>query len=253
MSGHSHYATIKRQKETKDAQRGKLFSKLTRAISIAVKTGGGPDPESNHRLRMAIEAAKVSNMPKSNIDRALKKASKGGGSVEEVKYEGYGPGGIAVLVEVATDNRNRTAQEIKNVFEKWGGSLGGPGSVSYNFQPKGLLVIKKKGKVEEQMLQLIDFQTDDVEETADGIEVYCTSDNLHILKDELEKGGFTVNSADLIQKPKTLNTINDEKSAKRALSFMEAIEEHEDVLKVFTNLDIPQEILDSVSKEQDSI
>lgn len=247
MSGHSHYATIKRQKETKDAQRGKLFSKLSRAISIAVKTGGGPDPEANHKLREAIETAKAANMPKGNIERALKKASGEGGSLDEVKYEGFGPGGIAVYIEAATDNRNRTAQEIKNLFEKWGGNLGGPGSVSFNFEPIGLIVVEKKSKVEEQMLALIDFQAEDVEESTDGIEVYCLVEKLHNFKDRLEKDGFIVKSAELIQRPKTLHMVSDEKTANKALTFMETVEEHEDIQQVFTNLDIPQEIIDKVS------
>lgn len=249
MSGHSHYATIKRQKETKDSQRGKLFSKLSRAISIAAKTGGGPDPETNHKLRVAVEAAKTANMPKGNIERALKKASGEGESVEEIKYEGFGPGGIAIYVEAATDSRNRTSQEIKNLFEKWGGNLGGPGSVSFNFEAKGLIVVEKKMDVEEQMLELIDFQTEDVEETADGIEVYCPAEELHNLKDKLGKGSFTVKSAELIQRPKTLYVVDDEKTARKALTFMEIIEEHEDVQQVFTNLDIPQEIIDRISKD----
>ena len=252
MSGHSHYATIKRQKETKDSQRGKLFSKLSRAISIAVKTGGGPDPETNHKLRVAVEAAKTANMPKGNIERALKKAGGGGESIEEIKYEGFGPGGIAVYVEAATDNRNRTSQEIKNLFEKWGGNLGGPGSVSFNFEAKGLIVVKKKTDVEDQMLELIDFQAEDVEETADGIEVYCLAEELHNLKERIEEGGFTIKSAELIQRPKTLYVVDDEKTAKKALTFMEAIEEHEDAQQVFTNLDIPQEIIDRISKERHS-
>ena len=249
MSGHSHYSTIKRQKESKDAQRGKLFSKLTRAITIAVKAGGGPDPESNHKLRVAVEAAKTANMPKGNIERALKKASGEGESIEEVKYEGFGPGGIAVFVEAVTDNRNRTAQTMKNLFEKWGGSLGGPGSVSFNFEPKGLIVVEKKANVEEQMLELIDFQADDVEETADGIEVYGVVDKLHDLKNNLEKGGFKVVSAELIQKPKSMYEISEEKVAGKALGFMDAIEEQEDVQQVFTNLDIPQEIFNKIQKD----
>jgi len=247
MSGHSHYATIKRQKETKDTQRGKLFSKLTRAISIAAKAGGSSDPETNHKLREAVDAAKAANMPKGNIERALKKAS-GGGGMEEVKYEGFGPGGIAVYVEVATDNKNRTAQEMKNLFEKWGGNLGGPGSVSFNFEPKGLIVVEKKPDAEEQMLALIDYKVEDVEETTDGIEVYCPVGELHTCKDELEKGGFAVKSAELIQKPKTLHIVDNEKTAGKALSFMEIIEEHEDVQQAFTNLDIPQEIIEKISK-----
>lgn len=145
MSGHSKWSTIKRKKETSDAARGKLFSKLSRAISIAVKTGGGPDPSSNSKLKVAIDAAKSANMPKINTERAI---SRGGGkdNLEEITYEGFGPLSIGVLVEVTTDNRNRSGQDIKVLFEKGGGRLGGPGSVSHNFESKGLLLVKKKRK-----------------------------------------------------------------------------------------------------------
>src|SRR3989344_6041026 len=150
MSGHSKWATIHRSKEVKDAKRGNLFAKMGRAISIAVKAGGGPDPSANFKLRVAIEKARAADMPKENIERAIAKASEGG-ALEEVTYEGFGPGGIGVIVEAATDNKNRTAQEIKNAFERGGGNLAGPGSVSFNFEQKGFLLVKKTDKPDEQM------------------------------------------------------------------------------------------------------
>ncbi len=153
MSGHSHYATIKRQKGMKDAAKGKVFSKMGRAITIAVKSGGGiSDPNANYKLRMAVDAARAVNMPKENIERAISKAAGHSQSLDEIIYEGFGPGGVGIIVEAATDNRNRTAQEIKNIFERGGGNLGGPGSVAFNFDPKGLIVVKKGEASEPQML-----------------------------------------------------------------------------------------------------
>lgn len=247
MSGHSKWSTIKRKKEATDIAKGKLFSKLSRAISIAVKTGGGADPDSNSKLRMAIDTARAANMPKSNIERALERASKEGESVEEVVYEGYGPNGISVIVEVATDNRNRTGQEVKNLFERGGGSLAGPGAVSYNFDSKGLLVIDKPDNVEESMLKLIDMGAEDVEEESDGIEIYVPVTKLHEISDNLKSQGFIVKSASIVMRPKTLFTISDEAKARKTLEFLDNLEEHDDVQKVFTNLDVPDEVLSKVT------
>jgi len=248
MSGHSHYATIKRQKEAKDAARGQVFSKLAKAISVAIKTGGGANPDTNYKLRVAIDKAKAANMPKANIERAISKGT-GGGVLEEVTYEGFGPGGIAVIVEGATDNRNRTAQEIKGLFERGGGRLAGPGAVSFNFEPKGLLVIKKKKEIEAQILELIDLGAEDVDEAEDGIEVYVEANQLDKMKKILEREGFEVVSAELVQKPKTLQSVSGEKTASKALAFLDHLEKHEDVQKVFTNLDIPEEIMKKLEQE----
>jgi YebC/PmpR family DNA-binding regulatory protein len=247
MSGHSKWSTIKIKKEATDIAKGKLFSKLSRAISIAVKTGGGSDPDANSKLRMAIDTARAANMPKSNIERAIERASKEGEFVEEVEYEGYGPSGISVIVEAATDNRNRTGQEIKNIFERGGGSLAGPGAVSYNFDSKGLLVIDKPKDVEESMLKLIDLGAEDVEEESDAIEIYVPAAKLHEVSENLKSQGFVVKSASIVSRPKTLSSISDETKAKKALDFLDNLEEHDDVQKVFTNLDIPDEVLSKVS------
>ncbi|MGB6839020.1 MAG: YebC/PmpR family DNA-binding transcriptional regulator [Microgenomates group bacterium] len=248
MSGHSHYATIKRQKETKDAARGQLFSKLARAVSVAVKTGGGANPDTNYKLRVAIDKAKVANMPKGNIDKAISKGS-GRGTLEEVIYEGFGPGGIAVIVEVATDNRNRSGQEIKNLFERGGGRLAGPGAVSFNFEAKGLLLVEKKKDKDEQMLTLIDLGVEDMEEMEDGIEVYVESGRLSEIKSKLEKEGFKVTSSELAQKPKNYQIISDKNAASKILSFLNKLEEHDDVQKVFANFDIPEDILTKIDNE----
>lgn len=248
MSGHSHYATIKRQKETKDAARGQLFSKLARAVSVAVKTGGGANPDTNYKLRVAIDKAKVANMPKGNIEKAISKGS-GGGTLEEVTYEGFGPEGIAVMVEVATDNRNRSGQEIKNLFERGGGRLAGPGAVSFNFEARGLLLVEKKKDKDEQMLTLIDLGVEDMEEMEDGIEVYVESGKLSETKSKLEKEGFKVTSSELMQKPKNYQIISDKNAASKILSFLNKLEEHNDVQKVFANFDIPEDILTKIDNE----
>lgn len=247
MSGHSKWSTIHRQKEAQDIKRGKLFSKLSRAITLAARQGGA-EPEINLKLRFAIEKARQANMPKENIKRALQHAEGKleGRGLEEVKYEGYGPEGLAVIVEAVTDNKNRTAQEIKNIFERAGGTLGGPGSVSFQFTSYGLLLIKKGKDPQEDMLTLIDLGVEDVEETEDGIEVYVAPSQVDKIKQKLEEAGFTVAQTDLVARPKSLISIAEEKKAKKALSFLETLNGHEDVQSVFVNLDIPNQVLSAL-------
>lgn len=247
MSGHSHYATIHRQKELKDAQKGQIFSKLAKEIAIAVKSGG-PDPNSNFKLRVAMDRARAANMPKDNVERAISSGSSSAANLEEATYEGFGPSGIAVMVSAATDNRNRTSQEVKNLFERAGGRLAGPGSVSFNFENKGLLVIEKSSEAETQMLALIDMGVEDIEETDDGIEVYVLPDKLTETRKKLQDGGFSITSTELFMKPKSLQTISDPASAKKALAFLESLQEHEDVQKVYANLDIPDAVVSQVSQ-----
>jgi YebC/PmpR family DNA-binding regulatory protein len=247
MSGHSHYSTIKRTKEANDAKKGQLFSKLSKAISVAVKTGGGDDPDSNHKLRMAIDQARAANMPKDNIKRAIDRGSGAGEDLNEIVYEGFGPEGVAVIVEVATDNRNRTAQEIKNLFERGGGNLGGPGSVTFNFEQRGLIVVKKQGDSEEQLLKLIDIGVEDVEEADDSIEVYVSPEKTSKVSDELRENGFVVESVELMQKPINYNSIADVERARKVLTFLDKLEDHEDVQKVYANIDIPPETMEEIS------
>ena len=246
MSGHSHYATIKRQKGTLDQARGKLFSKLSKAISIAIKAGGGADPNSNYKLRVAIDAAKTANMPKANIERILAR-EEGAEALEEVSYEGYCPEGMAVIVETATDNRNRTGQEIKGIFEHSGGSLAGPGAVSFNFEPSGVILVKKEKNKDEQMLKIIDIGAKELEETEDGIEVYVAPELLGQFRDKLENVGFAIISFELTQQPKNYLTIEDGTKASKALTFLDTISEHDDVQKVFANINIPQDVLAKIS------
>jgi YebC/PmpR family DNA-binding regulatory protein len=241
MSGHSHFATIKRQKETKDAARGKIFSKMAKEIAIAVKAGGNPDPNFNYHLRMVLDKARSYNMPKINVDRAISSAASNE-ALEEIVYEGFGPSGVQVMVYAATDNRNRTAQAIKNAFERGGGSLAGPGAVSFNFENKGYLLVEKKGDSQTQMLDLIDLGAEDVEESDDGIEVYVSPEGLSALREKVEQKGFVVKEADLFMKAKSYQTISNSEQATKVLKFMEDMDDQEDVQKVFSNLDIPDAI-----------
>ncbi len=248
MSGHSKWSTIKRQKEVKDISRGKLFSKLSRAISIAVKTGGGGDPATNNKLRVAVDAAKTANMPKSNIERAINKASTMG-NLEELTYEGFGPEGINVVVEVATDNRNRTGQDVKGLFERAGGRLAGPGAVMFNFDSKGMILIKKQAKAEEQMLDLIDLGVEDVEETEDGIEAYTNPEDLGSAKSRLKESGYEIISVDLVRKPISLQLVNNVKTADKTLKLLSNLSKLDDVQKVFSNFDLEDTISEEVLKE----
>jgi YebC/PmpR family DNA-binding regulatory protein len=246
MSGHSHFATIKRAKEAKDAQKGKSFSKHARAISLAVKAGGGPDPASNYKLRMAIEAARADNLPKDNIERAISKASTEAENLEEFVYEGFGPFGISVIVDVATDNRNRTAQELKNIFERGGGNLGGPGSVSYNFENKGMIKIEKLEGVNQQILDLIDLGVDDYEEAGNELVLYTPYDKTGELKDIIVSKNYKVISVESIKKAKNFVNITEVDQAKKIFTFVQKIEEYDDVQNVYTNVTINDDILSKI-------
>lgn len=244
MSGHSKWSTIKRQKEANDVKRGQLFSKLARAITLAARDGGA-DSDANIKLRFAIEQARQANMPKANIDRAIERGAGAGASdaLEEVLYEGYGPSGVAVMVEAVTDNRNRTAQEIKNLFERGGGSLGGPGSVSYMFEQKGVILIEKNGDISELMLRLIDLGVEDIEEMSDGVEIYVSPASLSSIRQSLEKEGMKVKSVELSYVPKVLSDVESQESISKIVSFLENLDEQDDVQKVYANIDIPVEFL----------
>lgn len=241
MSGHSHFATIRRQKEANDSAKGKVFSKMAKAIAVAVREGGGPDPDSNYKLRVAIETARGENVPKDNIKRAIENASSVG-NMEEIQYEGFGPGGVNVVVQTMTDNRNRTVQELKNIFDRAGGTLGGPNSVAFNFEKKGFILVNKSGNADEQMLKLIDLGAEDVNETGDGIEVYVSADKLFEVRKALEEAGFVVTQTELIEKPKNLQSISNPNDARKFLSFIDTLDDNDDVQKVFTNADIPDNL-----------
>ena len=246
MSGHSKWATIKRQKEVTDARRGKVFTKLGNLITTAVKAGGGiTDPEKNFKLRLAMEKARSLNMPKENIQRAI---SRGSGEREaadwtETFYEGYGPSGIAVIVETATDNKNRTTAEIKNIFERGGGNVASRGAVSFQFKKSGLITVEKASNPEEQILSLMDIEVEDVEQATDVIEVYTKPEQLREVRKKIESIGFKVLSEELMMKPLNEVKIEDKGKAEKVLKFMNTLEEHGDVQKVYANFDIPQDIL----------
>jgi YebC/PmpR family DNA-binding regulatory protein len=241
MSGHSHFATIKRQKGLKDAAKGNLFSKLARAIMIAAKSGA--DPSMNFKLRFEIDKARAASMPKDNIERAIAKATTEAANLEEITYEGFGPSGVNIIVQTATDNKNRTAQEIKNTFDRGGGTLGGPGAVSFNFESKGFLLVKKNSDPESQILSLIDAGVEDVNETDDGIEVYTAPDKLGSVQNKLIEMGFEVSEVELQMKPKTMVTVEDPAVAGKVVKLLESFEELEAVTKVFSNLDLPEEVM----------
>ncbi len=235
MSGHSHFATIKRQKGLKDAAKGNIFGKLSKNISIAIKSGGGVNPDMNFKLRIAIDKAKESNMPKDNIDRILKSAESRMENIEEITYEGFGPYGIGVLVEVVTDNKNRSAQEFKNIFEKAGGNIAGPGAVSYNFDHKGYLLLQKNNDVDSQTLALIDLGVEDIEDTEEGLEAFTAPDKLKEVKQKIEDAEFIVIRAELRMVPKNYVEVTDPAPVEKITNFLESLEEHDDVSRVYSN------------------
>lgn len=247
MSGHSKWSTIKRQKGAADIKRGQTFTKIANAISIAVREGGGiGDASSNFRLRLAIDKARAANMPKENIERALRRAwGKQAAELEEVVYEGFAPGGASVIVEAATDNKLRTTSEVKNVFDKSGGTLATPGAVSYQFAQKGLITVRKDGKtLDDIFLLAADKGAEDVEEAGGEVLVYTKPDELSKIKEDLSKEGITVAEAELTRKPITLVSVNDKDTAQKILAFMEKLESLDDVQKVYANFNIEDELLD---------
>ena len=248
MSGHSKWATIKRKKGAKDAARGKIFTRFIREITIAARMGGG-DPNGNPRLRTAIAAAKAANMPNDNIDRAIKKGTGEleGTTIEEIIYEGYGPMGVAILVEVATDNRNRTASEIRHLFTKFGGNLGAVGSVVWMFDEKGVIGVDRKGVTEEQVLEAaLEAGAEDVDtEAEDRFRVFTAPEALHAVSGALEGQKLQIIEATHDRIPKTTKVLS-ENEAERFLKFYEAIEEQDDVQRVFANFEIPDAVMEKL-------
>jgi YebC/PmpR family DNA-binding regulatory protein len=245
MSGHSHWARIKRKKGSNDAKRGKLWSKLARQIIIAAKSGGG-NPNDNLTLRYAIDKAKEANMPNDTIDRAVKKGSGELGSVnyEDIAYEGYGPGGVAVLIQCLTDNRNRTAPEMKKIFETRGCSLGCPGCVAWMFDQRGIINIAADAATEEQIMDVaLEAGAEDISQDEDGFEVSCPVASFEAVKTALKNAKIEVLTADLSMIPQ--NTIKLEgDDVRKMLALMEAIEDHDDVQNVYANFDISDQEMD---------
>jgi len=249
MSGHSHWAGIKHKKAAVDAKRGKAWSKIARMIIVAAKNGGG-DPAANLTLRYAIDKGKAANMPKDTIEKAIKKGTGdlAGTSFEDVLYEGYGPSGVAIMVEALTDNRNRTGPEIKKIFEKRGGSLGTSGCVNWMFSKKGLITVATDNVDEEQLLEIaLNAGADDMQSTGDVFEITCDPAAFEELKKALEEKEIPTEIAEISMVPQNTVEVNDEATAKRIILLMEAFDDHDDVQNAYANFDIPDEIIARLS------
>ncbi len=250
MSGHSKWSTIKHKKGAADAKRGKLFSKLSRAIMVAAKEGGA-DPESNLALQNAVEKARSYSMPKDNIERAIAKgAGEGtdGSSFETVVYEGYGPEGVAVIVEALTDNRNRTAAEVRHLFSKHGGNLGATGAVAWQFERRGVVLVAGEGVDEDELvLAAADGGADDVERDGETYVVSSTPDELTRVREALEGAGYALESVGLQMVPKTTVAIAEETTAKQVVRLVEGLEDNDDVQDVYANFDIPEAVLEAAA------
>jgi YebC/PmpR family DNA-binding regulatory protein len=250
VSGHSKWSTIKHKKGAADAKRGQLFSKLSRAIMVAAKEGG-PDPASNLALQNAIEKARSYSMPKDNIERAIAKGTGeagDGASFETVVYEGYGPEGVAVIVEALTDNRNRTASEVRHLFTKHGGNLGATGAVAWQFERRGVVLVSADDVDEDELvLAAAEAGADDVELDGTTFVVSATPEALTDVREALDAGGFPLESAGLSMVPKTTVAIGDESTAKQVMRLVEGLEENDDVQDVYANFDIPEAVLEAVA------
>jgi YebC/PmpR family DNA-binding regulatory protein len=250
MSGHSKWSSIKHKKGAADAKRGKLFSKLSRAIIVAAKEGGG-DPAGNLALQNAIEKARSYSMPKDNIDRAIAKGTgegQDGSSFETVVYEGYGPEGVAVIVEALTDNRNRTASDVRHAFTKHGGSLGATGAVAWQFERRGVVIVPAANVDEDELfLAAADAGAEDLEQDGDVFQVTSAPEALAAVRQAIEAAGFTIDSAELMMVPKVTVAVEDESKAKQVMRLIDTLEDNDDVQEVFANFDIPEQVLEAVA------
>jgi YebC/PmpR family DNA-binding regulatory protein len=247
MSGHNKWSTIKHKKGRADAKRGKLFTKIIREITVAAREGGG-DPDGNPRLRAAVSAAKAANMPADNIKRAIDRGTGDldGVSYEEISFEGYGPGGVAVMLELLTDNRNRTTPEIRHLFSRYGGNLGENGCVSWLFSRKGLILVPRTGEIDEDTIMELALEAgaEDLDtEDHDYYRVYTSPDELHAVKEKLEAGDLVVEAAQTEMEPSSTTRLEG-KAAQQMIRLMEAFDDHDDVQNVWANFDIDDELLD---------
>ena len=251
MSGHSKWASIKHKKGLMDARRGKLFTKLIREITVAARLGGG-DPESNPRLRTVIAKAKEANMPKENIEKAIKKGTGEleGYSLEEVTYEGYGPGGVAIMIDAMTDNKNRTTAEIRSILTKSGGNLGENGCVSWIFEKKGVITISTEKYDENTVVEVaLEAGAEDVRNEGDVWEVITAPEDFVNVKEAFLDRGIEIIMSDIMRLPKSTVKLEDEKSASKILSLIERLEDNDDVQNVAANFDIPDEIMEKVGHQ----
>lgn len=248
MAGHSKWANRKHKKAREDAKRGKLFSKLSKLISVAAREGGG-DPEHNPRLKDAIQKAKDANMPNDNIERAIKRGTGEiqGAAYERMVYEGYGPGGVAVLLDITTDNRNRTASEIRHIFDKSGGNLGESGCVAWMFNKKGQIILEKTDDIDEDEIMLIALEAgaEDVIIEDETIQILTEPKDFEEIKEEVKKQNLKISDAEIAMIPS--NTVKVEgKTAEQVIKLMEELEDHDDVQEVYANFDIPDEIMNKI-------
>lgn len=254
MSGHSKWHSIRRSKGILDQKRGALFTKLAREITVAAREGNSGDPDMNFRLRLAVDKARQSNMPMDNIQRAIDRGLGKGAeaSIDEIYYEGYAPGGVAIIVQAATDNRNRTAAEVRSTFTKGGGNLGESGSVSWMFENKGLITIEfPDGQTfdpDEVMLQAIDAGADDVEVDGNQVEIYTAFEDLNTVRTALQGAGLPITNVEPLMKPTTPFTPDSETTAMQALRLMEKLEDLDDVQKVYSNLDVSEELAEKFAE-----
>jgi YebC/PmpR family DNA-binding regulatory protein len=249
MSGHSKWSTIKNKKARTDEKKGKEYTRIAKEIILAAKSGGG-DPEANSKLRLAVQQAKAVNMPNDNISRAIKKGTGEieSDAIEEINYEGYAAGGVAILLDIATDNRNRTASDIRHLFSKFGGNLGESGCVSYLFDRVGLITVNRediKMDEEEFMLMAIELGADDVREEEETLEIITNPDNFMEVKESLEKT-IKIEEADIVMLPQMTVEITDEAVAARILKLIDALEDHDDVQNLYSNVSIPDELLEKL-------
>jgi YebC/PmpR family DNA-binding regulatory protein len=250
MSGHSHWATIKHKKGAIDARRGKLWSKLSRAIIIAARHGGG-DPTMNLKLRYAIDKARAVSMPKDNIERAIKRGTGelGGEHMDEITYEGFGPGGVAIMVDVVTDNRNRTAGEVRKIFERGGGNMGSAGCVGYLFERKGIFAVSAIGVEEDNLMAIaLDAGADDMQQHGDLFEIICDPGVFARIQETLAANKVITTNAEITQLPKTRVDVPDTETALKIIRLLEALDDHDDVQNVYSNVNMTKELLDAVEK-----
>ena len=248
MSGHSKWSTIKRKKGAVDAKRGKIFGKLAKEITVAARLGGG-DPTGNPRLRAAITAARAENMPNDNINRAIKRGEGTGGaaSLEELTLEGYGPAGVALMVESLTDNKNRTVSDVRHLITKYGGNLGEPGCVAWMFDKKGVIVFDRQSVDEEQLMEAaLESGAEDLQSDESQFEVLTDPADFIEVREALEARGLKPDLAEVQLRPQTTIRIEEEKSAQQVLKLVELLEEHDDVNDVFANFDIPDQLLEAL-------
>lgn len=251
MAGHSKWANIKHKKAKSDEKRGKEFTKVAKEITIAVRSGGGGDPEANSKLKLAIQNAKAINMPNDNITRAIKKGTGELDSdiLEEIVYEGYAPGGVAVMLEIATDNRNRTASEIRHYFSKSNGNLGEAGCVAWMFNRVGLISIARENITmdeEEFMLKALELGAEDVRDEEEQYDVITSVDTFLDIKEALEEDGFTIDEADIVMLPENTVEIDDVDMAARIIKLIDLLEDHDDVQNVYTNMSVTDEVMEKL-------